>query len=170
MAKSRHILLKTLYKKRFLIFQKLSLAFLISASARHKGRKFTTIAKNQWFLRWPLPLMEWYLLNHWDQWFFDGFSVSQPLVTMFFNGCQPLVQRCDGNDTSFRSNWVFHLYILTPPRQPRPPCIFRAQPLWIWSDHTLLDWGKILGQEMGWRIGACLHVGPLQHASECEPA
>ena len=46
--------------------------------------------------------MEWYLLNHWDQWFFDGFSVSQPLVTMFFNGCQPLVQRCDGNNTSFR--------------------------------------------------------------------
>ena len=56
-------------KKIFLIFQKLSLVCLISASARHKGRKFTTIAKNQWFLRWPLPLMEWYLLNHWDQWF-----------------------------------------------------------------------------------------------------
>ena len=29
-------------------------------------------------------LMEWYLLNHWDQWFFYGFSVSQPLMTMFF--------------------------------------------------------------------------------------
>ena len=56
-------------KKIFLIFQKLSLVCLISASARHKGRKFTTIANNQWFLRWPLPLMEWYLLNHWDQWF-----------------------------------------------------------------------------------------------------
>ena len=59
--------------------------------------------------------MEWYLLNHWDQWFFDGFSVSQPLVTMFFNGCQPLVQRCDGNDTSFRSIWhafrLLHYYI-----------------------------------------------------------
>ena len=38
-------------KKIFLIFQKLSLVCLISASARHKGRKFTTIAKNQWFLR-----------------------------------------------------------------------------------------------------------------------
>ena len=25
------------------------------------------------------------------------------LVKMFFNGCQPLVERCDGNDTSFRS-------------------------------------------------------------------
>ena len=95
------------YKKRYLLFQKLSLVCLISASARHKGRKFTTIAKNQWLLRWPLPLMEWYLLNHWDQWFFDGFSVSQPLATMVFNCCQPLVQRCDGNDTSFRSRWFW---------------------------------------------------------------
>ena len=34
---------------------------------------------------------------------FQWFLVSQPLVTMFFNGCQPMVQRCDGNDTSFRS-------------------------------------------------------------------
>ena len=92
------------YKKRYLLFQKLSLVCLISASARHKGRKFTTIAKNQWLLRWPLPLMEWYLLNYWDQWFFDGFSVSQPLATMLFNCCQPLVQRCDGNDTSFPSS------------------------------------------------------------------
>ena len=105
--KSRHILLKTLYKKRFLIFQKLSLVSLISASARHKDRTFTTIAKNQWVLRWSLPLMEWYLLNHWYQWFFNGFPVSLPLpmalVKMFFNGCQPLVERCDGNNTSFRS-------------------------------------------------------------------
>ena len=49
--KGAHILPKTLYKKKFLIFQKLSLVCLISASARHKGRKFTTIAKNHWLLR-----------------------------------------------------------------------------------------------------------------------
>ena len=49
--KSRHILLKTLYKKRCLIFQKMSLVSLISASARHKGRTFTNISKSQWFLR-----------------------------------------------------------------------------------------------------------------------
>ena len=30
---------------------------------------------------------------------------------MFFNGCQPLVQRCDGNDTSFRSNWYICLLV-----------------------------------------------------------
>ena len=34
---------------------------------------------------------------------FNDFSDRQPLVTMVFDGCQPLVQRCDGNDTSFRS-------------------------------------------------------------------
>ena len=70
-------------KKIFLIFQKLSLVCLISASARHKGRKFTTIAKNQWFLRWPLPLMEWYLLNHWDQWFFNGFQSANHWLRCF---------------------------------------------------------------------------------------
>jgi hypothetical protein len=47
--------------------------------------------------------MKWYQLNHWWQWFFNGFSESQPLVTMVFDGCQPLVQQCDGNDTSFQS-------------------------------------------------------------------
>ena len=55
------------------------------------------------------------------------------------------------------------------PRQPRPPCIFQALPLWIWPVHTLLDWDKLLGQEMGWRTGACLRVDPPPHASACEP-
>ena len=50
--------------------------------------------------------MKWYQLNHWCQWFFNGFSESQPLVTMVFDGCQPLVQQCDGNDTSFQSTHV----------------------------------------------------------------
>ena len=79
-------------------------ACFIFALARKESRKLTTIAKNQWFLRSPLPLMEWYQLNHWHQWFFNGFSDSQPLVTMVFDGCQQLVQRCDGNDTSFQSS------------------------------------------------------------------
>ena len=35
----------------------------------------------------------------------NGFSDSQPSVTMVFDGCQPLVQRCDGNDTSFQSRY-----------------------------------------------------------------
>ena len=45
------------YKKRYLLFQKLSLVCLISASARHKGRKFTTIAKNQWFFQFWGPMV-----------------------------------------------------------------------------------------------------------------
>ena len=42
--------------------------------------------------------------RHCKKIFLIQFSVSQSLATMFFNGCQPLVQRCDGNDTSFRSS------------------------------------------------------------------
>ena len=87
------------YKKRYLLFQKLSLVCLIAASARHKGRKFTTIAKNQWLL-----LKVTIKGDHCHWWngtcatigtnsFLMVFSVSQPLVTMVFDGCQPLVQR-----------------------------------------------------------------------------
>ena len=36
--------------------------------SQKKGRKLTTIAKNQWLLRWPLPLMEWYLPKHCTMW------------------------------------------------------------------------------------------------------
>ena len=78
-------------------------ACLIFALARNENRKLSTIAKNQWFLGSPLSLMEWYELNHWYQWFFNGFSDSQPSVAMVFDGYQPLVQRCDGNDTSLQS-------------------------------------------------------------------
>ena len=87
-----------------------------------------TIVNIQWFSRPPLPLNEWFGSNHRYQWFLQWFFVYLPLVPMvfltgnhwarwfcdgfwsgnhwtqwFFNGCQPLVQRCDGNDTSFRS-------------------------------------------------------------------
>ena len=42
--------------------------------------------------------------NHWDQWFSDGFGVRQPLVTMVFDGCAPLVQRWNGYVPSLKSN------------------------------------------------------------------
>ena len=110
-------------------------ACLIFAFARNESRKLSTISKNQWFLGSPLPLMEWYQLNHWCQWFFNGFSDSQPSVTMVFDGCQPLVQRCDGNDTSFRSNhttpycgyqkWFHHL--------PPPLLLVQLQELYLHS-------------------------------------
>ena len=91
-------------KKIFLIFQKLSLVCLISASARHKGRKFTTIAKKSMVFKVTIAIDGMVPAQPLGPMVFQWFSVSQPLVTMFFNGCQPLVQRCDGNDTSFRSN------------------------------------------------------------------
>ena len=42
--------------------------------------------------------------NHWDQWFSDGFGVRQPLVTMVFDGCAPLVRRWNGYVPSSKSN------------------------------------------------------------------
>ena len=41
--------------------------------------------------------------NHWDQWFSDGFGVRQPLVTMVFDGCAPLVRRWNGYVPSSKS-------------------------------------------------------------------
>ena len=43
--------------------------------------------------------------NHWDQWFSDGFGVRQPLVTMVFDGCAPLVRRWNGYVPSSKSKW-----------------------------------------------------------------
>ena len=42
--------------------------------------------------------------NHWDQWFFDGFGVRQPLLTMVFDGCAPLVRRWNGYVPSLKSS------------------------------------------------------------------
>ena len=86
------------------MFQKLSLVCLIFASTRHKGRQFTTITKNQCFFKVTIAIDGMVPAQPLGPMVFDGFSVSQSLVTMFFNGCQPLVQRCDGSDTSFRSS------------------------------------------------------------------
>ena len=44
--------------------------------------------------------------NHWVQWIFDGFRVRQPLVSMVFDGCPPLVRRWNGNIPSLKSNGV----------------------------------------------------------------
>ena len=43
--------------------------------------------------------------NHWYQWFFDGFEVRRPLVSMVYNGFPPLVQRWNGCLPSLKSNW-----------------------------------------------------------------
>ena len=106
-------------------------------------------AENQWFVGSPLPLMEWYQLNHWYQWFFNGFSDSQPSVTMVFDGCQPLVQRCDGNDTSLQSNWVALQWRMSFAEAGLSTYSFELAFLWyrlIWllTCHSCWDWW------MGW--------------------
>ena len=65
---------------------------------------FATIANFQWFSKLPSPLNGMVEGNHWDQWFFDGFGVRQPLVTMVFDGCAPLVRRWNGYVPSSKSS------------------------------------------------------------------
>ena len=65
---------------------------------------FATIANFQWFSKLPSPLKVMVERKHWDQWFSDGFGVGQPLVTMVFDGCAPLVRRWNGYVPSLKSN------------------------------------------------------------------
>ena len=65
--------------------------------------QFATIAKFQWFSKAPSPLNGMVWDNHWVQWFFDGFGVTQPLVSMVYDGCPPLVQRWNGYIPSLKS-------------------------------------------------------------------
>ena len=67
------------------------------------AHSFATIANFQWFSKLPSPLNGMVEGNHWDQWFSDGFGVRQPLVTMVFDGCAPLVRRWNGYVPSSKS-------------------------------------------------------------------
>ena len=73
------------------------------------AHSFATIANFQWFSKLPSPLNGMVEGNHWDQWFSDGFGVRQPLVTMVFDGCAPLVRRWNGYVPSSKSSmysWI----------------------------------------------------------------
>ncbi len=59
-----------------------------------------TIVNFQWFLRRPSPLNVFWQSDHCHQWFFDGFLIFLPSLSMVFDGSGPLVQRCDGFDGS----------------------------------------------------------------------
>ena len=87
--------------------------------------------------------MEWYQLNHWYQWFFNGFSDSQPSVTMVFDGCQPLVQQCDSNDTSPQSSydvqWRILLFSFTIKILTMTPSSFASVPH-SFQQHPHLPW------------------------------
>ena len=63
-----------------------------------------TIANFQWFSMFPSPLNGMVEGNYWDRWFSDGFGVRQPLVTMVFDGCAPLVRRWNSYVPSSKSN------------------------------------------------------------------
>ena len=67
------------------------------------AHSFATIAELQWFSKVPSPLNGMVGGNHWDQWFSDGFGVRQPLETMVFDGCAPLVRRWNGYVPSSKS-------------------------------------------------------------------
>ena len=72
---------------------------------------FATIANFQWFSKLPPPLNGMVEGSHWDQWFSDGFGGGQPLVTMVFDGCAPLVRRWNGYVPSLKSRWGVKTYI-----------------------------------------------------------
>ena len=42
--------------------------------------------------------------DHCHQWFYDGFLMLLPSLSMVFDGSGPLVKRCDGFDGSLWSN------------------------------------------------------------------
>ena len=62
-----------------------------------------TIANFQWFLRRPSPLNVFGRSDHCHQWFYDGFLMLLPSLSMVFDGSGPLVKRCDGFDGSLWS-------------------------------------------------------------------
>jgi len=74
--------------------------------------------------------------NHWDQWFSDGFGVRQPLETMVFDGCAPLVRRWNGmyhswslhmNSKLFSNSQYFTGTLVT-----ENWIVFLAQAYWFW--------------------------------------
>ena len=63
-----------------------------------------TIEIFQWFWRSPSPLNVFWYSDHCQRWFFNGFWIAQPLVSMVFDGQGPLVKRWNGFNGSNRSN------------------------------------------------------------------
>ena len=66
-----------------------------------------TIANFQWFLRRPSPLNVFWAADYCHQWFYDGFLMLLPSLSMVFVGSRPLVNRCDGFDGSLWSSTAY---------------------------------------------------------------
>ena len=62
-----------------------------------------TIGNFQWFWRTPSPLNVFWYSGHCQRWFFNGFWVAQPLVSMVYDGQGPLMKQWNGFNGSNRS-------------------------------------------------------------------
>ena len=60
-----------------------------------------TIETFQWFWGTPSPLNVFWYSDHCQRWFFNGFWVAQPLVSMVFDGQGPLVKWWNGENVWF---------------------------------------------------------------------
>ena len=74
---------------------------------RLSAHSLATIANFKRFSKLLSSLNGMVECNHWDQWFSNGFGVRQPLVTMVFDGCFPLVRRWNGYVPSSKSTFGF---------------------------------------------------------------
>ena len=113
--------------------------------------QFATIAKFQWFSKAPSPLNGMVWDNHWVQWFFDGFGVTQPLVSMVYDGCPPLVQRWNGYIPSLKSSGE-----QLPVRHGSP------NPVVVWTNERACCLSSVIAKIK-------LHVFPLVQAqTKCQ--
>ena len=64
-----------------------------------------TIGNCHWFWRAPSPLNVFWYSGHWQRWFFNGFMVARPLVSMVFNGQGTLVKRWNGTGLIQLHRW-----------------------------------------------------------------
>jgi len=57
--------------------------------------------------------------DHCHQWFYDGFLMLLPSLSMVFDGSGPLVKRCDGFDGSLWSKSLHHDHAVTTSKQEK---------------------------------------------------
>ena len=122
-------------------------ACLIFALARKESRKLSTIAKNQWFLGSSLPLMEWYQLNHWCQWFFNGFFRQSTIGNNGFRWLPTIALWGSSNGKMEIEIFHFCWLLLTP---------FSNFPIVHWSNDAMV------------RIHCCSLPESLSPAPPCE--
>ena len=113
------------------------------------AHSFATIANFQWFSKLPSPLNGMVEGNHWDQWFSNGFGVRQPLVTMVFDGCAPLVRRWNGYVPSSKSKPVsvklwklihlyWHFWTFLGEVSSKIPQLCHISPQWVRPDSKFI--------------------------------